>query len=113
MPAFSFCLLHRQYLRAVFSNQNGVFNVGGQFKFTEKDAIKAQYSDYDGNASMIAVGIDHDLSKQMQVYVAYALVNNDGSTNLRADNYGHGATTAGPALGEDPSVVSVGLTYNF
>jgi len=97
-----------------------VFNVGGKFALSDDGAIKVQYSksgattgNADG-ASMIAVGYDYSLSKQTGLYVAYAMVSNDAAASAPVNNWGHGGVAStGPAAGEDPTGLSVGLTYNF
>jgi len=102
------------------STTQTIYNIGGKFNVSKAGAVKAQFSsagDWSGTtgtgASMFAIGYDHNLSKQADVYVAYAAVSNDAAAQYRVDNYGHGANSTGPAPGEDPKGFSVGLTYNF
>ena len=116
------------------------WGLGGSFKIGA-GAIKAQYykagetssANADG-ATMIAVGYDHNLSKNTKVYVAYAATKNDQGTALdsagipkaggtfTAAGGGHdnnpnnvipGQATATPNKGSDPKSLSLGLVFSF
>ncbi len=115
------------------------WGVGGSFKIGA-GAVKAQYykagetasAAYDG-ATMVAVGYDHNLSKNTKVYVAYAMTKNDqGPTKVNdiptlgatfpAAGGGHdnnpnnvipGQATATPDRGSDPKSLSLGLVFSF
>lgn len=101
------------------SSTRNIYNIGGKFNVSESGAVKAQYSHAgqrgaaaDG-ASMIAIGYDHSLSKQMGMYVVYAKTTNDTAGAFSVDNWGHNSQSAGMAAGNDPRGLGVGLTYNF
>ena len=117
------------------------WGLGGSFKIGA-GAIKAQYykagetssANADG-ATMIAVGYDHNLSKNTKVYVAYAATKNDQDTTaldsagipkaggtFTAAGGGHdnnpnnvipGQATATPNKGSDPKSLSLGLVFSF
>lgn len=101
------------------STTRNIFNIGGKFNVSKAGAVKAQISKAgatsgaSNGAAMFAVGYDHNLSKSIGLYVAFANVRNDAAAGYRVDNYGHGANSTVPAAGEDPKGFSVGLTYNF
>ena len=97
-----------------------VINVGGKFNVSEKDAVKAQISKAGVSASgasngatMLAVGFDHSLSKNVGVYVVFAKVSNDTNGTYSMNNWGHQVQTAAVAVGDNPKGLGVGLTYNF
>jgi predicted porin len=102
------------------STTRSIYNLGGKFKLSEKGAVKAQYSHAgergtaakDG-ASMFAIGYDHNLSKQMDAYVVYAVTTNDTAGTFGVDGWGHNSQSAGMAAGNDPKGFGVGLSYNF
>lgn len=103
------------------STTQNVYNIGGKFNVSSNGAIKAQYSHAgdltntsNTGANMFAIGYDHKLSKEMDMYVVYAKTNNEAAATFTADNYGHGGKAGGLAVaGEDPSGFGVGLSYNF
>lgn len=97
-----------------------VINFGGKFNVSDSGAVKAQFSkagvslaNAKDGATMLAVGYDHTLSKNTGVYVVYAKVTNDTNGTYTMNNWGHQDQTPGPAAGEDPSGLGIGLTYNF
>jgi len=118
-----------QYVKATTSvsgadTTRNIFNIGGKYSLSSDSTIKAQYSkagesttsgvtNAGSGATMIAVGYDYSLSKKAGLYVAYAVVNNDSAATYVVDNYGHGGNSTAPAAGEDPSGISVGITYDF
>jgi predicted porin len=119
--------LSAQYISA--TNEAGadtkrtIINVGGKFRVSESDAIKAQFTKAgdktaagatvaDG-ATMLAVGYDHALSKVTGVYVVYAKVSNNAAGTYSMNGWGHQNQAAAVAVGDNPSGFSVGLTHNF
>lgn len=62
-------------------------------------------------ATMIAVGLDHKLSKRTTVYVSYSSIDNEENATY-AVGTGSGASYT-PAAGKDPSAVSLGIVHNF
>lgn len=118
------------------------WGLGGSYKIGA-GAIKAQYykagetaSTASDGATMIAIGYDHNLSKNTRVYVAYAATKNDQDAtskdattgipsrggNFTAAGGGHdnnpnnlipGQATATPDKGSDPKSLSLGLVFSF
>lgn len=114
----------------------GSFNIGA-------GTVKAQYykageskggtAAIPDGATMIAVGYDHNLSKNTKVYVAYAATKNDQSSDMTkgipnkggtygAAGGGHdnnpnnviaGQNGAAPNNGSDPQALSVGMIFVF
>ena len=118
------------------------WGLGGSFKIGA-GAVKAQYykagesqgaaTDPADAATMIALGYDHNLSKNTKVYVAYAMTKNDQGTakssttgiptaggQYTASAAGHSGnnTVAGQNVntidrGSDPKALSVGMVFSF
>mgnify|MGYP000409709141 FL=1 len=65
-------------------------------------------------ATMLAIGVDHAMSKTVTTYVNYAKVDNDANAGLGvvSGNGGHGETVTVPA-GRDPDGISVGVIMKF
>lgn len=114
-----------QYLRLtdvgeVAGANINIYTLGGSFKVTSNGAVKAQYSKA-GNlsgaantgASMYALGYDHNLGKDVTLYVAYANTTNDAGATYTATDWGHGGNIGVAAAGKDPHSVSVGVVYKF
>jgi len=79
-------------------------------------AFKGQYyaTSNDGNntdGSMVALGVDYNLSKQTSVYVAYAMTDNDASASYSPAGGGHGDDF--DTVGSSPSIFSLGVKHNF
>ena len=110
---------------ALFQTASGVghvdldadaYGIGAAFNMGGGNTIKGQYYllDADGDeASTMAVGFDHAMSKQTSVYAAYALSDNDtGVTVTPWGGTGHDGL-AGGVSGEDASAFSVGVVHKF
>ncbi len=103
------------------STTRNVYNIGGKFNVSGNGAVKAQYSHAGGltgtansGANQIAIGYDHNLFKDVDVYVVYARTDNDAKAAFSVDDYGHGGKAGGYAVaGEDPKGFSIGMSYNF
>ena len=108
--------------------KQSVFTIGGQFKLSDSDSIKAQIaraSDAklsgatvaNSSATMVALGYDHILSKRTTVYAAFAKVNNGAGAQFSATGYAHGGvgTPGAPAGGVSysPSALSFGMIHDF
>lgn len=71
-------------------------------------------------ATMIAIGVDHAMSKTVTTYLNYAQVDNDADTTLGtgslrgvvSGNGGHGEVVTVP-VGRDPTGLSVGVIMKF
>ena len=104
-------------LDGVSGQDSDAINVGVGFTMG-KNVLKAQYvmADNEGDeadATMLAVGWDHNMSKRTTAYVAYATTDNDAGVGFTADASGHGGEVGVAGAGEDPSVISVGIKHKF
>ncbi len=91
---------------------------GASYKLTENTVLKGQLytlSDDrdDRDAQLIAIGVDHSLSKQFRLQFAYAATDNDELANYRATAGGHGDQIAPLAAGDDVSGISAGIRYDI
>ena len=96
-----------------------IYGIGAGVKVGAAGVAKAQYfvadkyNSADNGASLIAVGYDHNMSKNTTVYAAYALTDNANAARYQVNGGGgHGETTAVNA-GKDPSAFSVGIIHKF
>ncbi len=75
-------------------------------------ADKGKKPGVDNGATLLAIGLDHSLSKRSTAYILYAQ-----TTNNKQGTYGLGQSGAGgayvPDAGKDPSVISIGLNHSF
>ena len=101
------------------SNKKTSFTVGASYSVSGAK-FKVQYTSLkddakSANANQIAVGVDYSLAKNVTVYAAYAKTTNDKNASYLANDWGHGKSKYGtPAnAGDDPSAISVGLSYSF
>jgi predicted porin len=65
------------------------------------------------DAALIAVGLDHKLSKRTKAYVQYAAMTNENGASYTIGGGGFGDKLGGVAAGKDPSAFSVGLIHKF
>ncbi|UCG19389.1 MAG: porin [Thiotrichales bacterium] len=96
-----------------------IYGIGAGVKVGAAGVAKAQYyvsdkyNSADNGASFIAVGYDHNMSKNTTVYAAYALTDNANAASYQVNGGGgHGETTSVNA-GKDPSAFSVGVIHKF
>ena len=117
-------------LNAFYANQDAavaadtvkarnIYGIGAGVKVGAAGVAKAQYfvadkfNSADNGASLIAVGYDHNMSKNTTVYAAYALTDNANAANYQVNGGGgHGETTT-VNNGKDPSAFSVGVIHKF
>ena len=104
-------------IAAITGNDRDGITLGGSVKF-RKGLIKAQVTTSDGDlrdsrATQWAVGYDYHLGKNTTAYIAYARTDNNRNASFSATDYGHGDNVGAGARGDDPSVMSIGLTYSF
>lgn len=103
--------------RNTAGDERDVWGLGASYK-VGANTFKAQYYDAgtrnssDG-AYMVAVGVDHSLSKQTTIYTAYAMTRNDDNASYIASGGGHFSALAAAAPGEDPWSFSVGMIHRF
>ncbi|MCA1803908.1 MAG: porin [Xanthomonadaceae bacterium] len=101
----------------VAGNDRDSFTIGVSMKLGAMGTFKAQYTNSDADAansdaSQWALGYDHSVNQYMTVYLAYTATDNESAVAFTANNYGKGDTVT-PAIGQDPSVISVGLIILF
>lgn len=90
-------------------------NVG--YNVTPRTNIGAQWMHADesdaGNdeADQVAVVLSHNLSKALQVHALYSTVLNDSNAQYAITDYGH--DNVGSALGAEPQVFSLGMSFKF
>jgi predicted porin len=96
-----------------------IYGIGAGVKVGAAGVAKAQYfvadkyNSADNGASLIAVGYDHNMSKNTTVYAAYALTDNANAASYQVNGGGgHGDATSVNA-GKDPSAFSVGVIHKF
>jgi len=85
-----------------------------------KETVKIAYAMADDGdnpatktgATMMAVGLDHAFSKRTTVYALYAVTKNEDNAFYGLGQGGPGGSFV-PNAGEDPSVVSFGMSYIF
>ena len=103
-------------------NHNGlntnVMTLGTSYKFGN-NKVKLQYSerdDYDtiadSGSNMLSIGVDHNLSKRTQTYMAYSITDNDQNANTVPWQAGHGNSANG-SFGDNADVFSVGIVHSF
>lgn len=93
------------------------FSVGASVNISENGKFKVQFATSDGEgdeteATMYAIGYDHALNDNTLIYIAYASLENDDNVAFSVNGKGHGDKVV-PALGEDPSALSIGLVIKF
>lgn len=103
---------------AVAGADRATFTVGATMKAGEGKA-KVQFSsanegvaNSNDGATMVAVGYDMDLSKNVAAYATFASVSNKAGGTYHPFNWGHGASH-GAAAGKTASGFGVGMIYNF
>jgi len=111
-------------------NDSDVYGLGAGFKFG-KNVIKGQYymtdnEGSDSDATLMAIGWDHNFSKRTTAYIAYATTSNDAGVYYTVDAGGHGGEIGSTALGlidaantpdvaggKDPNAISIGVIHKF
>jgi predicted porin len=89
-----------------------------KFHWVEVDDLEVSGGSLSGTGgSLIALGVDHSLSKSTKVYLNYAKADNDSNAsfvNVASGNGGHGAALALSASGDkSPTGFSAGVILNF
>lgn len=104
----------------VAGNDRDMYGLGASFK-AGSNTFKAQVYQAadndlqvaDNGATLAAVGWDHALAKNTQVYAQYAQVDNDKNATFSLGGAGHGSKTTPAAAGEVVSGVSLGVRLKF
>ncbi len=96
------------------------FGLEGKFSFSDQYAAKAAYymadpnTDADDNEySLLAFGVDRDLTQKTYMYVQYAMVMNGDDAMQGVGGPGHGSTIGASAAGESPTGISWGMATKF
>ena len=101
-----------------------VMGVGATFK-SGMNKFKLQYTTRSNDVAsgaakddgtMIALGVDHKMSKKTTVYAVYAQMDNDKGGNFALGGSGHdknGRPQTTMAGGDDPSGFSIGMIHKF
>jgi len=98
------------------AGQVTAYTLGGKMK-SGMNTFKLQYTmaetDVSKTAStLIAVGVDHALSKKTSVYAVYAGITNDDNAGAGFTNTGHDGTVAAVS-GKDSTGLSLGMIHKF
>jgi predicted porin len=93
------------------------YTLGGKLK-SGMNTFKLQYSAAETDvskteSSLVAVGVDHDFSKNTQLFAVYAAIMNDDLAGAGFSGGGHDSTVAAGVTGEDSSGFSVGMIHKF
>ncbi len=99
-------------------NRNA-YGLNAKFKISKKTDIRAQYlivgSDKNmanTGATKLGLGVFHKLDKKAQLYLAYAVTNNEANAKFQAVDGGHGDEVK-TVNGGNPSSISFGMIYKF
>jgi predicted porin len=88
--------------------------VGGNTFKLQYTAGEADCSGCDKTGStLLALGVDHKLSKMTKVYAVYASIANEDNAGANFGGTGHDSTVATGAAGDDPSGISIGMIHKF
>jgi predicted porin len=93
---------------------NGSYKMGSNvLKAAYTKAGKVDNVDQTG-AKLVAIGIDHNLSKRTSVYALYTKLTNDSAVGYDLGGYSTATTGASSVLaGSDPSAWSFGIKHSF
>ena len=62
-------------------------------------------------ATLLALGLQYDMSKRTAIYGSYGSVDNGAAQNIGVRS--NGVSVAASGLGKDPSAFGVGLVHSF
>lgn len=96
------------------------YGAGVRYALNEKVRLKTQYYKLevddanDSKGELVAVGVDYHYAPNLQFYVNYAVLDNDGTTRTPYNVARSASTSAAGATGdESPAAVSVGTIFRF
>jgi len=102
---------------AAYRRQAAAIDV--QYRTGERNIAKVQVghaSDYEGSsesgATQTSIGDYYSASDHLIFYLIYSRINNDRNARYRLGTSGHGDIIS-PAYGNDPWVISLGLSYRL
>lgn len=112
-------------LSAATTNGHDAMSLGASYKVSSSGKAKISYTSIsekdrtpapvNADATQIALGYDHSLSKSTTLYAIYAMIDNADNSTYALFNHAAaaGSTGANPNGGADPSVISVGMQIKF
>jgi len=80
-------------------------------QYVETDKLKNSSTDNGG--SLIAAGLDHNLSKNTMAYIVYALADNDPGATFKTAGAGAHAESLAAIAGQEQKALSVGMQIKF
>lgn len=94
------------------------YGVGASVKVSPKVVLKSQVYAIDGDtddtgATLVAIGADYILSKQLRLLFAYAQTDNDELAKYRVTGGGGYGDAIATVVGETASGLSAGVRYDF
>jgi predicted porin len=94
------------------------YGVGASYKVSPKVLVKGQVYAIDGEtdetgATLVAIGADYILSKQLRLLFAYAQTDNDELARYRVTGGGGYGDAIATVVGETASGLSFGVRYDF
>ncbi|MDH5601093.1 MAG: porin [Gammaproteobacteria bacterium] len=75
--------------------------------------VTEYYGSSNTDASHFGIGVFYTPDKQSEIYLAYAITNNNSNASYNVADGGHGDVVFPVAAGEDPQSISLGLAYKF
>jgi predicted porin len=93
------------------------YTLGGKMK-SGMNTFKLQYTAGESDesktaASLVAVGVDHDFTKNTQLFAVYATIMNDDNVGAGFSGGGHDGTVSAGIDGKDSTGFSVGMIHKF
>jgi len=99
--------------------KRNAYGLNAKFKISKKTDIRAQYlivnsakNTTNTGATKLGIGVFHKLDKKAQLYLAYAVTNNEANAKFQAVDGGHGDEVK-TVNGGSPSSISFGMIYKF
>lgn len=107
-----------QHSENVSSSDRTAYGIGVSYRINDVYSLKGQLyhaasADTDeSGATMLSLGIDHRIGRNLTLYGAAAITNNQQNASFNVSAGGHGKSlTIEP--GQDPLALSIGVMYNF
>jgi len=98
---------------------NDTYSVKGAFYMADPntdsvdDDTTAEIDEEADEYSMIAIGVDRNLTQKTYMYLQFAMTMNGDNQDMAVGGPGHGSKIAASAIGESPMGVSWGLVTKF
>lgn len=105
-------------LASTIDEKVDTYGIGASYKVSPKVLIKGQVYAIDADtdetgATLVAIGADYILSKQLRLLFAYAQTDNDELARYRVTGGGGYGDAIATALGETANGLSAGVRYDF